>query len=79
MEQTYDWIKHEQGRIESKTFNDFVRWLAEDIIKEEKDTMNKANIHPKNVLNAITSKAQIWFNSQLANDHRMNKKQKTID
>jgi hypothetical protein len=47
MQQAYHYLCEELKSIETKDFGTFVRWLAEDIIKEEKDTINVAHIDKK--------------------------------
>jgi hypothetical protein len=57
--------------IETKHFSTFIRWLTEDIIKEEKDTMDAANINARDVTRAMTSKVEAWFNHRLIEDHKI--------
>jgi hypothetical protein len=76
MQQAYHYLCEELKSIETKDFGTFVRWLAEDIIKEEKDTINVAHIDKKDIARAITNKAQIWFNKRLVEDRKVKAKQK---
>ncbi|CAF1351877.1 unnamed protein product [Adineta ricciae] len=66
MQQAFNAVLEElQFTIDTKDFNTFLRWLVEDIIKEEKDTMNIAHIDAKDIPRGITSKAEAWFKQQL--------------
>jgi hypothetical protein len=76
MQQAYNCVHEELASIETKDFNTFVRWLAEDIIKEEKDTMDAAHIDAKDIIRVITSKAQTWFNGRLVEDRKVKVKSK---
>ncbi len=76
MQQAYYSLHQEFGSIETKDFTRFVRWLAEDIIKEEKDTMDVAHINAKDMTRSITSKAQAWFNNRLKEDRKVKTKRK---
>lgn len=74
MEQAYNCIYEELRSIEKKDFNRFVRWLTEDIIKEEKDTMDIAHVDAKNLTHLITNKTQKWFNYRLTNSRKIKRK-----
>jgi hypothetical protein len=49
-----------------KNIGTFLKWLVSDIIKEEKDTMEKSNIDPKDIGRPVQSKARIWFQQHLS-------------
>ncbi len=46
---------------------DFIRWVFNDVIKEELDTLLENNLTPKDIGSAIASKARPWFQSFLDN------------
>lgn len=71
MQQAYNCIQEEMPSIQAKDFSTFVRWLAEDIIKEEKDTMDAVHIDAKDVTRVITSTAQAWFSNRLVQDRKV--------
>ena len=52
-------INSEIPRIE-KT-GDFIRWVVNDIIKEELDTLSKNGLEPKDVNKYISKQSQTWF------------------
>jgi hypothetical protein len=55
--------QNEEIRIE-KTSN-FLRWIVNDIIKEETDTLIENNLEPKEVNKYISAKAKPWFMNKL--------------
>ncbi|CAF0933124.1 unnamed protein product [Didymodactylos carnosus] len=62
MKQGLDYLREQQ--IDSKEMKNvpvFLKWLTNDIIKEEKDTMDKAQLDPKDVTKAITTKGRTWY------------------
>ncbi|UJR21040.1 hypothetical protein I4U23_024140 [Adineta vaga] len=68
MQQVFNSVLEElESMIDIKDFSTFLRWLAEDIIKEEKDTMNAAYIDAKDVVRGIT----IEYGNQLKAINRM--------
>jgi len=49
--------------IESKTTGDYLRWVYNDVIKEESDTIAENNIDVKKIGSAISAKARMfWLN-----------------
>lgn len=40
---------------------DFLRWVVQDILKEEQDTLEESGITSKDVTKAISAKARNWF------------------
>jgi len=49
--------------LEMKSTGDYLRWVYNDVIKEESDTMIENNIDPKKIGAAISAKARIyWLN-----------------
>ena len=49
--------------IEAKITGDYLRWVYNDVIKEESDTMIESGIDSKKIGSAISAKARIfWFN-----------------
>ncbi|CAF4132204.1 unnamed protein product, partial [Adineta steineri] len=65
MRQGLDYLREQQLTIEMKNVGTFIKWLVNDIIKEEKDTMNASNIDEKDVSRAVPNKAKSWFQQQL--------------
>ena len=40
---------------------DFLRWIVNDVIKEEQDTIIENQLDPKKINSAISNKARLWF------------------
>ncbi|CAF0790381.1 unnamed protein product [Rotaria sordida] len=66
MYQGLDYLREQQLTIEMKNIGTFLKWLLNDIIKEEKDTMEKSNIDIKDFPRAMQNKAKIWFQQHLS-------------
>jgi len=66
MLQGLDYLREQQLTIEMKNIGTFLKWLNSDIIKEEKDTMEKSNIDGKDVARAVQNKARTWFQQHLS-------------
>lgn len=49
----------------SKNTGDFLRWVVNDVFKEEEDTIVKNQLNPKKVNTAISNKARTWFLNQI--------------
>ncbi|CAF3383963.1 unnamed protein product [Rotaria sp. Silwood1] len=64
--QGLDYLREQQLTIEMKNIGTFFKWLLTDIIKEERDTMEKSNIDTKDLGRAINNKARIWFQEHLS-------------
>lgn len=65
MLQGLDYLREQQLTIEMKNIGAFLRWLTNDIIKEEKDTMAKSNIETNDIGRGIQGKAKKWYQDQL--------------
>lgn len=62
MEQVFTTNSIEPSR---KGTGDFLRWVVQDIHKEEMDTMVENNLEPKDVNGKISEKARNWFFNKL--------------
>jgi hypothetical protein len=76
MRQALDYMREQGVPIETKNADTFLKWLTEDIFKEEQDTMNASNINAKDVTRAITKKAQAWFTDSVTENRKTNGRQK---
>lgn len=47
--------------MDVKKMGDFIRWIINDVIKEETDTMAKNGIEPKDVNKYVSAKAREMF------------------
>ncbi len=48
-------------QMDIKKMGDFLKWITNDIIKEEMDTMKDNGLEPKEVTSAISNVARKWF------------------
>ncbi len=51
--------------IDIKKMGDVIRWVVNDIIKEESDTLKSNNLEPKDINKYVSSKVREMFNSKL--------------
>ena len=64
MKQGLDFLAEQNLTTEMKNFPVFIRWLNNDIIKEEKETMDKSHLNPKDVSAAVAKKGRNWFQQE---------------
>jgi len=63
LQQGLDYIKEQQLEIHRKNTGTYLRWMFNDIISEELDTLTANNLEVKDVGGAISNKARVfWFN-----------------
>jgi len=65
MLQGLDFLREQQLTIDIKNFSVFMRWLSNDIIKEEKDILEASALQFKDVGRLVQYKAKQWFLVQL--------------
>lgn len=58
-------INNEKIEPDIKYIGDFLRWVFNDIIKEESDLLNSKNLEPKQVNGLISNIAKKWFIKRL--------------
>jgi|SRR5271157_271706 len=51
--------------VDAKSTGDYLRWIYNDIVKEEEDTIVKNGIDVKKIGKEISNKARIWFMNHL--------------
>jgi hypothetical protein len=62
LEQGLDNLVREQLLpFEMKSMGDFIRWVYNDVLKEEMDTIVASQIDPKKLGGAIANEARPWF------------------
>lgn len=61
LEQGISYFNENNIDVDSKNTGEYLRWIVNDVLKEEKDTLEKSGLDEKKVKNAITAKARIWF------------------
>lgn len=50
---------------DSKNTGEFLRWVVNDVLKEETDTILESNLDDKKLKSAITTKARVWYLNRL--------------
>ena len=61
MQQGLDYLKEMQHPLEMSSVGVFLKWLTDDVVKEEGDLMQKFGLDSKLVKKAVSSKAQPWY------------------
>jgi len=56
-----DYLKMMNLEVTQKSTGDFLRWVVNDIAKEEKDTIELNNFDAGKINSAISNKARKWF------------------
>jgi len=66
LEQGLYHLVHEQLKpFEMKSLGDFIKWVQNDILKEELDTLIASGIEPKKINGPIANKARPWYIEKL--------------
>ncbi len=68
LQQGYDLLKNQHTTIDEKLTGDFLRWIVNDIKKEESDTMISNGLSEKETNPAISKKARRWFFEKINSD-----------
>ena len=63
--QGLDKLAENNLKVEIKNIGFFLKWIYNDIIKEELDTIINNNLIPKDLSSPISNKARIWFIKKL--------------
>lgn len=62
LEQGIDMVFGQKDQLPTKDkVADFLRWIVQDILKEESDTLEKSSLSSKDVTKAISAKARKWY------------------
>lgn len=65
VQQAIDTLQHESGVITEKHTGDVIRWVFNDVMKEESDTMEASGLEKKDIGKAISSRARKIFFDKL--------------
>ena len=65
LEQGLDYLQEMNFPLNEKSTGDFVRWVNNDIWKEESDTAEASGISRKDLGKPISSRAVKWYFSKL--------------
>lgn len=61
LQQGLDYLKEMQLDVDKVNMGPFLKWIANDCIKEEADVMLASGLSQKEVMGAISNKAKQWF------------------
>jgi hypothetical protein len=61
LEQGISYFNENNIEVDSKNTGEFLRWIVNDVLKEEKDTIESSNLSEKDIKGAIVAKARVWF------------------
>lgn len=61
LNQGIDIMKSNDIVISEKTTGAFLKWVADDIIKEETDTIVQNGLDVKKIMKAVSNKARVWY------------------
>lgn len=61
LRQGLEYLKEMKIEISPKSTGDFIRWVHNDILKEESDIMNASGISEKDLGRLVSVKAKTWF------------------
>ncbi len=61
LQQGLDKLREKGIPFEMKSMGDFIRWVYDDIIKEEADTIIESQLDPKKLGGPIANRARPWF------------------
>ena len=61
LNQGIEYLKEQHLEIDNKNMGPFLKWVAGDCMKEDKDTIVENGFEPKDIGKAISNKARVWF------------------
>jgi hypothetical protein len=61
LKQGLQYMKENGIELSAKSTGDFLRWVVNDVIKEETDTIVKNQLDPKKINSAVSTKARLWY------------------
>lgn len=54
-------VREQQKPFEMTSMGDFIRWVFNDVVKEESDTLVASQLDPKKIGGPVATKARKWF------------------
>lgn len=63
--QAYNWVIEQFKEATDKQTGDFIRWVFNDILKEEKDELEGSGLTQKDLGGAVAKVARIWYFKKL--------------
>ena len=59
--QAWNWLKENNKEQTEKSTGDFIRWVNNDIAKEESDLIAASGLNAKDISGAVSTAARKWF------------------
>lgn len=66
LEQGYSLIEADHGKVTEEHIGLFLKWVGQDVLKEETDTLVASGLERKQVMGCINSRAKKWLMPRLA-------------
>lgn len=66
LEQGYDLIRAHHGKVTEDHIGTFLKWVGQDVLKEESDTLEASGLERKQVMGRINNSAKLWLLPRLA-------------
>lgn len=66
LEQGFDLIQVERGKVTADHIGDFLKWVGQDVMKEESDTLKASGLDRKMAMGRINARAKTWLLPRLA-------------
>jgi len=61
LNQGIDFLRENHKEISRKSTGEYLRWVYEDVVKEELDTITGNGFEPKDITSILSNKARTWF------------------
>lgn len=66
LEQGYDVLRATQKAVRLEQLGAFLKWIGQDVLKEESDTLTASGLDRKDVMGPLNQKAKTWFMAKVA-------------
>jgi hypothetical protein len=65
LSQGWEYLKTEKKELSQKSTGVFIKWVFDDVIKEESDRLEASNLTKKDINSVLSKKSRTWFFSKL--------------
>lgn len=66
LEQGFELIRAQHGTVNETHIGDFLKWVGQDVLKEESDTLEASGLERKQVMGRVNQHAKAWLMPRLA-------------
>jgi hypothetical protein len=66
LEQGFELIRANHGTVNETHIGDFLKWVGQDVLKEESDTLEASGLERKQVMGRVNQRAKTWLMPRLA-------------